>query len=94
MSKTVGEHGGLLSVGDTTLIIPKGSLNRDVRITLGVLKSFEETAELDSDETTLSPIVSCEPHGLIFDKPVTLTIPHCAYNVEEDWPEIAVSIIC
>ena len=91
MSKIVGEQGGILSIGGAVLLIPQGSLKYIVRITLGVLKSFENTTDFDSDETPLSPIVSCEPHGLIFNKPVTLTIPHCAYNVEEDWPEITVS---
>jgi len=30
-------------------------------------------------ETLLSPLVMCGPHGLQFDHPVELRLPHCTY---------------
>ncbi|RWS31853.1 tight junction protein ZO-1-like isoform X1 [Leptotrombidium deliense] len=36
-------------------------------------------------ETLLSPIVMCGPHGLNFEKPVELRLPHCASVNPESW---------
>ena len=43
-----------------------------------------------TEQPLLTPIVSCEPHGLQFTKPVELVLPHCAQtkgaaNIEEAW---------
>ena len=33
----------------------------------------------------LTPVVFCEPAGVIFNEPVTLTLPHSAENLQENW---------
>lgn len=40
---------------------------------------------MEEAEAVLSPVVFCEPNGLVFKEPVTLTLPHCAANVHNDW---------
>nr|XP_032522692.1 tight junction protein ZO-1-like [Danaus plexippus plexippus] len=37
--------------------------------------------DLDNGEAMLSPLVMCGPQGLVFLKPVTLRLPHCANAV-------------
>lgn len=36
-------------------------------------------------ETLLSPLVMCGPHGLKFQKPVELRLPHCASMTPDGW---------
>ena len=62
-----------------TLDIPPGALSEPVNITLRTMDQLLFMPELYGHEIILSPVVSCEPHGLVFRKPVTLTIAHCAY---------------
>ena len=38
-----------------------------------------------SGETLLSPLVMCSPHGLKFQKPVELRLPHCASMTPDGW---------
>ena len=38
-----------------------------------------------SGETLLSPLVMCGPHGLRFNKPVELRLPHSASVNPESW---------
>ena len=38
-----------------------------------------------SGETLLSPLVMCGPHGLKFQKPVELRLPHCASMTPDGW---------
>lgn len=36
-------------------------------------------------ETILSPLVMCGPHGLKFNVPVELRLPHCASITPDRW---------
>lgn len=36
-------------------------------------------------ETLLSPLVMCGPHGLKFNTPVELRLPHCASVNPDSW---------
>lgn len=36
-------------------------------------------------ETLLSPIVMCGPHGLVFNVPIKLCLPHCAVVNPDSW---------
>ena len=65
-----------------------------VCIKVGVLWGKEFVPSLDEDSALLSPVVSCEPHGLKFKKWVTLTIPHCAVNPTTDWQLEVSFILC
>lgn len=38
-----------------------------------------------SGETLLSPLVMCGPHGLKFNQPVELRLPHCASVNPDSW---------
>lgn len=41
--------------------------------------------EYFSGETILSPLVMCGPHGLKFNVPVELRLPHCASITPDKW---------
>lgn len=41
--------------------------------------------QLEEDEALLTPVVFCQPSGLEFRQPVTLTLPHCASQLQENW---------
>lgn len=38
-----------------------------------------------SGETLLSPLVMCGPHGLKFNVPIELRLPHCASISPDSW---------
>lgn len=82
--KTVNEIGGKLKFSGITLSIPKGALNNKTLITLGIVWEERFYPPLGR-KSLLSPIILCQPSGLKFNIPVTLTFPHCAENVLEDW---------
>ena len=81
----IGPEGGVLNLYGVSLNIPRGALVEREIITLGIIRNQPTTLEvqLTGGETILSPIVCCEPHGLHFEKPVELTLPHCANG--RDW---------
>ena len=62
-TRTIGRSGGTIWVGDHRLDIPSGALSSDTRITATAPRG--DYAE-----------VRFEPHGLQFNKPVTLTISY------------------
>ncbi len=62
-TKTIGRNGGTLRVGPHTLVVPYGALPADTRITATAPRgSYAE--------------VQFQPHGLKFERPVTLTISY------------------
>lgn len=60
-SRVIGRHGGTVRVGRHELVIPRGALKRDVRITA-------EQVRGDVNSVRFSP------EGLKFEKPVKLTL--------------------
>uniref|UniRef100_A0A8C4RBQ0 Tight junction protein ZO-1 n=1 Tax=Eptatretus burgeri TaxID=7764 RepID=A0A8C4RBQ0_EPTBU len=76
-------HGGVLSSVETgvSIIIPKGAIadGTEQEIYFKVCKDNSILPPLDKEkgETLLSPLVMCGPHGLKFQKPVELRLPHC-----------------
>lgn len=83
--KTIDGSGGNLEVSGVTLVIPKGALSHSTLITLGVVWEEKFYPSLSKKQSLLSPIVLCQPCGLNFNVPATLTFPHCAQNVNDDW---------
>jgi len=81
-------NGGVLSSVETgvSIVIPKGAIKRGVvqPVYFKVCRDNTALPPLDREkgETLLSPLVMCGPHGLQFDEPVELRLPHCASNTE------------
>jgi tight junction protein 1 len=48
-------------------------------------KTYKNYMNYLKGETLLSPIVMCGPHGLRFEVPVELRLPHCASVNPESW---------
>ncbi|XP_036391749.1 tight junction protein ZO-1-like isoform X3 [Megalops cyprinoides] len=76
-------NGGVLSSIETgvSIIIPQGAIPEGVEqeIYFKVCRDNSILPPLDKEkgETLLSPLVMCGPHGLKFQKPVELRLPHC-----------------
>lgn len=70
---TIGEEGGEVDgPGGVGLTIPPGALDSDVEITVSVTTSGFESLPAVSD----GAVFAFEPHGLTFNVPVTIRIPH------------------
>lgn len=61
--KTVGPEGGLIKVGDHTLVIPKNALSEKVKIRAEQMRGSTNS-------------VRFSPHGLRFEKPALLTMSY------------------
>ncbi|KAG1660238.1 Tight junction protein ZO-1 [Nymphon striatum] len=83
--------GGALVSEETgvSLHIPPGALpeGTDQEIYFKVCQDGSMVPPLDTDkgETLLSPLVMCGPHGLTFNKPVELRLPHIPELNSESW---------
>jgi len=79
-------NGGVLSSVETgvSIVIPKGAIRPGVKqpIYFKVCRDNTALPPLDRErgETLLSPLVMCGPHGLQFDHPVELRLPHSEPN--------------
>ncbi|CAI9739573.1 junction ZO-1-like isoform X4 [Octopus vulgaris] len=86
-----GYDGGILEskVTGVSIFIPKGALpeGADQEIYFNVCQDNSILPPLDKEkgETLLSPLVMCGPHGLKFNQPVELRLPHCASVNPDSW---------
>src|SRR6056297_4344157 len=75
-SRTIGPEGGVIETKNGAKIdIPTGALTDEVSITLS---SFTNNSMLPSAWCPMPGMggaVRLEPEGLVFDKPVTITVP-------------------
>ena len=75
-----------MTVSSHTMTIPPGALDTQtpIKITMKVLRDVPSDILLQDDETVVTYGFWCLPSGLRFaaDKPVTLTIPHCANLID------------
>ncbi|XP_063053124.1 tight junction protein ZO-1 isoform X3 [Engraulis encrasicolus] len=84
-------NGGVLSSIETgvSIIIPQGAIADGIEqeIYFKVCRDNSILPPLDKEkgETLLSPLVMCGPHGLKFQKPVELRLPHCASMTPDGW---------
>uniref|UniRef100_A0A670ZPS8 Tight junction protein 1 n=1 Tax=Pseudonaja textilis TaxID=8673 RepID=A0A670ZPS8_PSETE len=84
-------NGGVLSSIETgvSIIIPQGAIPEGIEqeIYFKVCRDNSILPPLDKEkgETLLSPLVMCGPHGLKFQKPVELRLPHCASMTPDGW---------
>ncbi|XP_023931638.1 helicase with zinc finger domain 2-like [Lingula anatina] len=79
----VDEQGGILTLPGTgvSLYVPPGALESQTLITLGITRREQDKLPVGPDQAQTSPVVFCEPHGLMFKKMIFLTISHCIPDV-------------
>lgn len=85
MHTSIGPAGGRLAISGVSLDIPEGALDQERLISLGILWDDKLKPKLSKKQTMLSPIVLCQPSGLKFKAPVTLSFPHAAKNILLNW---------
>ncbi|GFX29519.1 tight junction protein ZO-1 [Trichonephila clavipes] len=90
-SGVFGFEGGALASKETgvTVIIPPGAISEGEQheIYFKVCQDATMLPPLDKEkgETFLSPLVMCGPHGLKFNVPIELRLPHCASISPDNW---------
>ncbi|XP_026045694.1 netrin receptor UNC5B isoform X1 [Astatotilapia calliptera] len=81
-SATLGNLGGRLTIPNTgvSLLVPPGTIpqGKFYEMYLIINKWDKTTLPSEGSQTVLSPVVSCGPSGMLLNRPVALTLPHCA----------------
>ncbi|XP_026165965.1 netrin receptor UNC5B [Mastacembelus armatus] len=81
-SATLGSLGGRLTIPNTgvSLLVPPGTIpqGKFYEMYLIINKWDKTTLPSEGSQTVLSPVVSCGPSGMLLNRPVVLTLPHCA----------------
>ncbi|XP_031158124.1 netrin receptor UNC5B isoform X3 [Sander lucioperca] len=81
-SATLGNLGGRLTIPNTgvSLLVPPGTIpqGKFYEMYLIINKWDKTTLPSEGSQTVLSPVVSCGPSGMLLNRPVVLTLPHCA----------------
>ena len=83
-SAVIDSNGGMVQLNDARLQVPEGALpkGKEHTISISLHNGNENGAPVLSDNAMLiGPWVHCEPSGLQFLKPVTITLPHSARNI-------------
>ncbi|XP_072051074.1 uncharacterized protein [Amphiura filiformis] len=82
-STYIDERGGQISIDDSCarLKIPAGALpkGQGKLITIGL--DWMQEPPLEDNQWVIGPSMQCEPDGLQFEKPVTLSLEHSAINI-------------
>ena len=79
----MGPSGGELEVMNVKLSIPEGALDRDTTITIAISNNKSDRPKLKNDQSFVGPVVHCLPHGLRFNKPVTLLFHYSQVTIDE-----------
>lgn len=78
----VDHNGGKFTIGNTgvSLTVPSGAIpeGRTEGIYIAIVDQEKEHPKITGKQSLLSPVVKCGPTGLKFQRPVILSIPHCA----------------
>ena len=85
----IDHHGGEIILPGTgiKLVIPEGAIDvgKTEVVYVALLGNPDYRPSLDNDdETLLTPVVMCGPHGLEFKKNALLILPHCV-AVSDEW---------
>lgn len=72
----IGPEGGQLEIYGNVLTIPRGAVAERTKIELGLVWNKCLWPSFGTD-CQMTSILSCQPSGLKFRRPVTLTLPHC-----------------
>uniref|UniRef100_A0A672HG48 Netrin receptor UNC5 n=1 Tax=Salarias fasciatus TaxID=181472 RepID=A0A672HG48_SALFA len=69
-----------LSLPGVSLLVPPGTIpqGKFYEMYLIINKWDKTTLPSEGSQTVLSPVVSCGPSGMLLNRPVVLTLPHCA----------------
>ena len=85
----VDHNGGKFTIGNTgvSLTIPRLAIpeGRTEGIYIAIVDQEKEHPQITSKESLLSPVVKCGPTGLKFQRPVILSMPHCALLDKGAW---------
>ena len=91
-SSIIDHTGGKLTIEGTgaSLKIPEGALEvgRKEEITLSLHWRSQNPPHLEDHQFQIGPFVKCQPEGVVFQKPVTLAMPHSALNATEQYVKI------
>ncbi|XP_060560218.1 netrin receptor UNC5B-a-like isoform X3 [Ruditapes philippinarum] len=86
---TFDHRGGRLMLPESgvTLLIPEGAICRGKteEIYMAVCRDDKDRPKLSEKQTILSPIVLCGPTGMMLQKPVVLSVQHCASMRQGGW---------
>uniref|UniRef100_A0A3Q3IHF9 Netrin receptor UNC5 n=1 Tax=Monopterus albus TaxID=43700 RepID=A0A3Q3IHF9_MONAL len=76
-SATLGSLGGRLTIPNTgvSLLVPPGTIPQGKFYEMYLIISKLPS---EGSQTVLSPVVSCGPSSMLLNRPVVLTLPHCA----------------
>nr|QRF78291.1 ZO1 [Terebratalia transversa] len=83
--------GGVLESKETgvSIVIPSGAIpfgiQQEIYFKVCQDNSILPPLDREKGETLLSPLVMCGPHGLTFQQPVELRLPHCASVNPDSW---------
>ena len=82
----IDHNGGEVTLTGTgiKLVIPEGAIDEGkTEVVHLALLGNPEYAPKEDDDTSLTPVVMCGPHGLRFKKYVMLVLPHCVAVSDE-----------
>ncbi|XP_078364185.1 netrin receptor UNC5C-like [Oculina patagonica] len=85
----VDHNGGKFTIANTgvSLTVPPQAIpeGRTEGIYIAIMNQKKEHPYINAKESLLSPVVKCGPTGLKFQRPVILSMPHCALLEEGAW---------
>ena len=85
----VDHNGGKFTIGDTgvSLIVPPQAIpeGHTEGIFIAIMNQEKEHPQVTNKQSLLSPVVKCGPSGLKFERPVILSMPHCALLEDGAW---------
>ncbi|XP_068718142.1 netrin receptor UNC5D-like [Montipora capricornis] len=85
----VDHNGGKFTIGNTgvSLIVPPQAIpeGHTEGIFIAIVNQEEGHPQLGGKEALLSPVVKCGPNGIKFQRPVILSMPHCALLENGAW---------
>ena len=73
------EIGAKLEVPNDAISVKQPAL----AMSISLHQESEDFPDIDDNHFVVTPIISCEPAGFEFHKPVTLTLPHSIPNLKE-----------
>jgi hypothetical protein len=73
-SPVIGPDGGMIMLTGAKLVVPPGALAQPTALALRLANT--NFPPIPGNQAPASAVISAEPHGQTFSKPVTLTLTH------------------